>query len=223
MPGSPSLFALSLTSDPAADELPVVGIAALIVHVEIEESGKCKIAVRRQETLSANGDAWQMRYTTKEETGQPYTLCRVDQWKGLVVGKAIEISCQALPQSRDSITGVDRLAAISRIGISVLGSSRKYTDQKAMKSHRSTGASEDRGARDAEFKIGSWFERELFSINEGLVLQGDIGCPIQNIQRLDELRSGESTYHYLGADGTKHPEKARQFEGTNAIISNHVD
>src|ERR1700691_5563867 len=170
MPGSPCLLALSFAPDPTADQLPVVRIATQIMHIEVEESRKCQIAARRQKALGANGEAWQMRHTTKHEAGEPYTLRGIEQRKGLVVRKAIEIACQALPQPGNSIARIEGLAPISRIGISILRSNRKYTDQKRVKVCRRGGASENRGARDAEFEIRCWFEGDLFSMNERLIL-----------------------------------------------------
>src|ERR1700677_667028 len=116
MPGGPCLLALSFAPNPAADQLPVVGIATQIMHIKVEESWKCQIAAWRQETLEAHGEAWQMRHATKKDAGEPYTFRGVEQWKGLVVREAIEITCQALPKPRDSVAGVDGLAAISGIG-----------------------------------------------------------------------------------------------------------
>src|ERR1700678_3296337 len=119
MPGGPRLLALSFTPNPTANQLPVVGIATQIMHIEVEETGKCQIAARRQKALGAHGEAWQMGHTTKEDGGEPYTLRGVEQWKGLVVREAVKLACQALAQPRDSIACVNGLAAIPGIAISV--------------------------------------------------------------------------------------------------------
>src|SRR5580658_7857045 len=135
MPGGPGLLALSFAPNPTADQLPVVGIAALILRV-VEESWSLQMAARRQKTLAANGEVWQMRHTTKQEAGQPYTLCRVNGRKRLVVCEAIDITRQALSNPGDSVVRVDSLAAISRIGASVLRISGKHISQKSMEVQR---------------------------------------------------------------------------------------
>src|SRR5580698_1075650 len=60
-------------------------------------------------------------------------------------------------------------------------------------------------------------------MNKGLVLQGNTRSAVKDIQRSDELRSRETTEHCLNSNRAKHLEKARQLEGSNSVISNHVD
>src|SRR5579875_265849 len=223
--GQPRLFALSLTPDPAPDQVAgvPVAIAPGVVGVVIAVVIQAADGVVGVNTFYSQVELWQAWQACEVKSGTVRRTVKVGNRREFIVHERIDVKGRPVAQPRQSISHVEAGAPISRLVRCSSGvvRSREQGSQESVSGEGIRRPSIDRRAIESELEIRGRFEAELLPDNNRLGVERRTPLADEPVRAIKEIGSALLPDEKFRSDGAHQPENTGQFERTHAVDPQH--